>query len=166
MRRVAIEKVVVNIGVGEAGERLLKAEKVLEMLTGQKAVRTVSRGTNRDFGIRRGQPIGVKVTLRGGKAETFLRSALEIRNNRLPRYSFDPFGNFSFGIPDHTDFPGMKYDPEIGVYGMDVSVVLRRPGTRVSGRRVRPRRIPRRHRIGQDEGMEWARERLGLEVIE
>lgn len=136
------------------------------MLTGQKAARTVSRRTNRDFGIRKGQAIGAKVTLRGSKAEAFLRQALAIRNHRLPAYSFDPTGNFSFGIPDYTDFPGMKYDPEIGVYGMDISVVLRRPGARVARRRTRFRPVPARHAVQRREGIAWATAHLGLEVVE
>ncbi len=75
--------------------------------------------------------IGCKVTIRGKEAEEFVKKALWIRENRLAKYSFDPEGNFSFGIQDYTDFPGMKYDPEIGIFGLDVSVSLSRPGKRV-----------------------------------
>ena len=57
MREIRIDKVVVNIGVGEAGERLVKAQKVLEMVTGHKSVQTSSRTINRDWGIRKGMPI-------------------------------------------------------------------------------------------------------------
>ena len=73
MRDLHVEKVVVNIGVGEAGERLVKAEKVLEMVTGQKPVETISKTVNRDLGIRQGMPLGCKVTLRGDVAEDFVR---------------------------------------------------------------------------------------------
>ena len=127
MRDLHVEKVVVNMGVGEAGERLVKAEKVLEMVTGQKPVETISKTVNRDLGIRQGMPLGCKVTLRGDVAEDFVRKALVIREMRVPVYSFDPEGNMSFGISDYTDFEGMKYDPEIGIFGMDISIVLRRP---------------------------------------
>ncbi len=58
MRIIRVEKVVVNIGVGDAGEKLIKAEKVLNMLTDRKPVRTISKTTNRDLGIREGMPIG------------------------------------------------------------------------------------------------------------
>ena len=123
MREIHIEKVVVNIGVGEAGERLVKAQKVLEMVTGHKSVQTASRTINRDWGIRKGMPLGCKVTLRGDDATEFLKKALPIREMRVPAYSFDKEGNMSFGITDYTDFDGMKYDPEIGIYGMDTRVV-------------------------------------------
>jgi large subunit ribosomal protein L5 len=166
MREIRVEKVVVNIGVGEAGEKLVKAQKVLDLVTKQKSQQTLAHTAVRDWGVRRNMPIGAKVTLRGDAAEDFLKRALEIRSKKLPGYSFDPRGNFSFGIPDYTDFEGMKYDPEIGVFGMDVTVSLGRPGFRVAKRRVRPRRIPRRHRITRDEGIRFMHDRFATEVVE
>ena len=166
MRAISVEKVVVNIGVGEAGEKLLKAQKVLELVTGQKSVQTLSRSTIRDWGIRTNMPIGAKVTLRGPKAQDFLRKALTIRSNRLAAYSFDPHGNFSFGVPDYTDFEGMKYDPEIGVFGMDIAVALERPGFRITRRKIAARPIPRSHRISKGEGIEFIRSTYKVEVVE
>ncbi len=166
MRAISVEKVVVNIGVGEAGEKLLKAQKVLGLVTGQKAVQTLSRSTIRDWGIRRNMPIGARVTLRGDAAVQFLRKAIAIRSNRLAAYSFDPHGNFSFGIPDYTDFEGMKYDPEIGVFGMDISVALKRPGWRVAERKLAPRKIPKSHRITHEEGISFVRSTFNAEVVE
>lgn len=164
MRGLRIEKVVVNIGVGEAGDKLLKAQRVLEMLTGQKAVQTRSRRTIRDWGIRVGMPIGTKVTLRGERAEDFLRRALEVKDSRLPEFAFDPEGNFSFGVPDYTDFKGMKYDPEIGLFGMDINVVVQRPGYRVTKRRIARRSLPRRQRTTRAEVFQFMKERFNLEV--
>ncbi len=166
MREIRLEKAVVNIGVGDAGERLLKAEKVLQMVTKRKPVRTLAKTTNRDFGIRRGMEIGVKVTLRGKEAEEFVKTALWTRENRVAEYSFDPEGNFSFGVADYTDFPGMKYDPEIGIFGVDVSVSLSRPGKRVSRRRVLRRRVPTHHRITRREGVEYLRSKFNAEVVD
>src|SRR4030065_1880877 len=107
MRERRLHKAVVNIGVGDAGERLLKAEKVLKMVTGKKPVRTKSKTTNRDFGIRQGMQIGCKVTLRGKEAEEFVKKAFWVRENRIATYSFAPGGNFSLGAQGYTDFPGM-----------------------------------------------------------
>ena len=166
MRAPRIEKVVVNIGVGEAGERLVKAQKVIEMVTGQASVQTISKTINRDLGIRKGMPLGCKVTLRGGSAEEFLKKALNIREYRIPTYSFDKEGNMSFGISDYTDFEGMKYDPEIGIFGMDVNVVLRRGGNRITQRAVMKRRIPKKHRMQRDEAVVFMTEKFGLEVVE
>lgn len=166
MREIRIEKVAVNIGVGEAGEKLLKAQKVLELVTKQKATQTLSKRTIRDWGIRRSMSIGARVTLRGERAEQFLRDALSIRNNKLRAYSFDPQGNFSFGVSDYTDFTGMKYDPEIGVFGMDISVSLMRPGWRVKNRRILRGHIPAVHRISRREGIQFLRDKFGVEVVE
>lgn len=166
MRAPRIEKVVVNIGVGEAGERLNKAQKVLNMVTQQKPVITTAKVTNRDLGVRHGMPIGVKVTLRGDTAEGFLKKALSIRENRVAIYSFDPQGNLSFGISDYTDFEGMKYDPEIGIFGMDVNVVFQRPGYRVARRRIKARAVPREHRMTRDEAISFMKERYNVEVVE
>lgn len=165
MRDLHVSKVVVNIGVGEAGERLVKAEKVLEMVTGQKPVETISKTVNRDLGIRIGMPLGCKVTLRGEAAEDFIRKALPIREMRVPEYSFDQEGNMSFGISDYTDFEGMKYDPEIGIFGMDISVVLRRPGDRVTKRALLRRRVPKSHRVTREEAIAFMKENFEVEVV-
>ena len=165
MRDLHVEKVVVNIGVGEAGERLVKAEKVLEMVTGQKPVETTSKTINRDLGLRVGMPLGCKVTLRGEAAEEFVRKALPIREMRVPEYSFDKEGNMSFGISDYTDFEGMKYDPEIGIFGMDISVVLRRPGNRITQRALLRRRIPKSHRVTREEAIAFMKEKFEVEVV-
>jgi len=166
MREVVLDKVTVNVGVGEAGERLVKALKVLELITGQKPVKTISNTTNRDLGIRRGQDIGCKVTLRGKSADEFLKKAFWTRDNRIAGYSFDPNGNFSFGIPDHTDFEGMKYDPEIGIIGMDINVTLKRRGKRITQRKLLKRKVPSIHRVAKKEGIEFVRSKLNIEVVE
>ena len=80
-----ITKVTVNIGVGEGGARLQLAEKVLELLTGMKPVRTLAKSTNRELGTREGAPIGCKVTIRDlSNAESFLKDAFWVRENTLP----------------------------------------------------------------------------------
>jgi large subunit ribosomal protein L5 len=82
-----IEKVTVNIGVGEAGERLEKASKVIKNITGHKPIYTLSKTTNKDWAIRKRMPIGCKVTLRGDDAEKFLKKALKTRENKIADYS-------------------------------------------------------------------------------
>ncbi len=166
MRRIRIEKLVTNIGVGEAGERLIKAAQVLEMLTKRKPIQTISRTHNKDLGLRKGMPIGVKVTLRGKEAEEFFKQAMWVRQNQLAGYSFDHEGNCSFGITDYTDFPDMKYDPGIGIFGLSVSVVFSRPGKRVQLRRRGRHSIPRRHRTNTPDIKRFLRKEYEIEVIE
>ena len=167
MMAPSITKVTVNIGVGEGGQRLQLAEKVLEVLTGMKPVRTLATQTNRDLGTRRGAPIGCKVTIRGDdEIQKFLTDAFWVRQNNLPAYNFDSQGNLSFGISDYTDFPKQKYDPDIGIFGMDVNVVLERPGHRVSRRRQRSAKVARSHRVSRDECKQWIAENYELEIVE
>jgi large subunit ribosomal protein L5 len=161
-----IAKVTVNIGVGEAGEKLKKAESVLEGVTKQKPVQTLSKTTNKDWGLRKFMPIGCKVTLRRKAAETFLINALKIRENKISDYSFDDQGNFSFGVPDHTLFAGQKYDPNIGIFGMDICVTLEKPGYRIKHRRIDRRKIPQRHELNKEETMKFITETFNVEVVE
>ena len=111
-------------------------------------------------------PLGCKVTLRGETAENFLNQALSIRERRVPEYSFDKEGNMSFGISDYTDFEGMKYDPEIGIFGMDISVVLRRPGNRITQRALLRRRVPMKHCVDRDEAIQYMKDKFEVEVVQ
>ena len=137
MLRPRIEKVVVNLNVGKSGEPLEKANRVLKEITGQTPVKRKAKKTIRDFGIREGESIAVVVTLRKQKAIDFLKKVLPVVDNRVSRSSFDVRGNFAFGLKEHIEIPGVKYDPEIGIFGMDVCVTINRPGHRVKIRKKR-----------------------------
>ncbi len=165
-RAVRVLKAVINSGVGESGEARTKAEKVLRMVTGRKPVATRSHSTNRDFGIRKGQEIGAKVTLRGPAAVEFLTRAFEARDKQLDLESVDRNGNFSFGVADYTDFTGMKYDPAIGIRGMDVAVEVGRAGFRLRDRKIGARPIPRALRSTREETRAYLQSRFGLTILE
>ena len=165
-RAARVIKIVVNAGVGASGEPRTRAEKVLQMITHQKPVATRATSTNRDFGIRAGQEIGAKVTLRGAAAIDFLDRALDARDRQLDPESIDRSGNVTFGIADYTDFAGMKYDPQIGIRGMDVCVELGRLGWRVRERRIEPRPIPRRLRLTREESRAFLTEKFRVQFRE
>ena len=165
MRRIKIDKVVLNIGCGGDLEKIEKAKKLLEILTNQKPCITLSKKRS-TFGIAKGKPVGVKVTLRKKKAEDFLKIALEGVEKKLKASQFDEEGNFSFGIKEYIEIPGVKYVPEIGILGMDVCVTLKRAGYRIKYRRIEKRKIPKKHRIGKEEAMEWVKNKFGVEIIE
>ena len=116
------------------------------------------------FGVRKGAPIGTKVTLRGKQATDFVETAFGIVEKKLMGRAFDREGNFSFGIEEHTDFPGQSYDPQIGIYGMDVNVVLEKPGVRIARRRIAPRKLPSAQRVSREEAMAFVEEHYGMEV--
>ncbi|UCD14284.1 MAG: 50S ribosomal protein L5 [Thermoplasmatales archaeon] len=164
--KTGIAKVTVNIGVGEAGEKLKKAETVLKSLTGQKPIQTFSNTTSKDWGIRKKMPIGCKVTLRKKSANKFLIEALKTKENKIADYSFDDQGNLSFGIPDYTLFEGQKYDPNIGIFGMDISITIEKPGYRIKHRRIDRRKIPHRHQVTKEETITFMRDTFNVEVVE
>lgn len=164
MQALYIGKVVVHMGVGESGEKLTKAEDVIKRITGQKPVKTIAKRTLPAFGIRKGAPIGCKVTLRGKRADVFITTAFSIVQKKLAASQLDHQGNFSFGIEEHTDFPGMSYDPKIGIFGMDVNVGLERKGVRVGRRAIARRSLPSRQRVTPQETITFLKERYQVEV--
>jgi large subunit ribosomal protein L5 len=105
------------------------------------------------------------VTLRGDKAIEFLKKALETVDKKISKESFDEFGNFAFGIKEHLMMPGTKYDPEIGVFGMDIIVHLSKPGLRVKQRRYRKSRLGKNAIVTKEEAIEYVRKELGVEVV-
>ena len=165
MRTPIVEKVTVHMGVGESGQHLVNAEEILKSITGQGVVRCFAKRTLPAFAIKKNEPIGCKVTLRGQRAQGFLEIALGIVEKTLDKSQFDSLGNVSFGIEEHTDFPGMRYDPNIGVFGMDVTVVIKRPGERICKRRIATRKIPTDHRVTVEDAIAFLNGSYGVEVM-
>jgi len=164
MRELYVDKVVVHMGVGEGGDKLTRATDLVRQITGNTPVKSNAKKTNPTFGIRKGAPISCKVTLRGKKAGNFLETALKIIEKRLYQTQFDQQGNFSFGIEEHTDFPGMSYDPQVGIYGMDINVVLARKGVRISRRHKEQRKLPRKQQVTQEDSLAFLKSRYNVEV--
>jgi large subunit ribosomal protein L11e len=154
MRKIFIDKLVINICVGESGDKLTKAARVLEELAGQKPVYSVARLTVRTFGIRRNEKIAAHVTVRGQKAEEILTKGLQVLEFELKDRYFSSTGNFGFGIQEHIDL-GLKYDPSVGIYGMDFYVVLARPGFRTARKKRSASRVGVQHRITKDDAKKW-----------
>ncbi|NWF87025.1 50S ribosomal protein L5 [Candidatus Bathyarchaeota archaeon] len=165
MLRPKIAKVVINISVGKSGEPLEKATKVLKEITGQNPSKRKAKKTIRDFSIRKGEPIACIVTLRNEKALDFLKKVLPIIDNKLSKESFDEHGNFSFGIKEHIEIPGVKYDPDIGIFGMDICVSVSRPGYCVKNRCRKETSIGSKHVLTPEESMMFVKDALGVEIV-
>jgi large subunit ribosomal protein L5 len=163
MKQISLEKVVINIGVGKSGEPLERAKSALEELTSRKPTQCSAKNNVRDFGIHKGEPIGAKVTLRNTEALEFTKRIIESKSNKLQKSSFDNYGNISIGIREHIDIPGAKYNPDIGIFGMNVCISLSRPGYRILNKN-NPRKLGKKHRISKDESIEFFKN-LGVEMV-
>jgi large subunit ribosomal protein L5 len=163
MKEIRLEKVTVNMGVGADAAKLEKCKKIMRTLTGKTIVVT-STHKRSTFGVPKGKPIGAKTTLRGQEAIDFLKKVLQGVENRLKESQFDTNGNFSFGIHEYINIPGVRYDPDVGILGMDVAVTLTRPGFRVRKRRLRPGKVGKSHLITKEEAIEWTRKNLKVDV--
>ena len=127
-----LEKIVINMGVGEAKENakiLEAAVKDMEAITGQKAVTTKAKNAVANFKIREGMPIGCKVTLRGERMYEFLDKLVSIALPRVRDFrgvnpnAFDGRGNYALGIKEQIIFPEIEYDKVDKVRGMDIIFV-------------------------------------------
>ncbi|MFX0085864.1 MAG: 50S ribosomal protein L5 [Candidatus Hodarchaeota archaeon] len=164
MRKPRILKVSVNFAVGESGANLEKARELCQRITNQTPAEGKAKESVRGFGIRKHEPIAVFTTLRGELATDFLKKAFWAVEETISKDNFDNFGNLSFGLDEHLKLPEIKYDPKIGVHGFDTTVVLERPGFRAKRRRLRPKKIPNRHKITKEEGIAFFKHEFNLGV--
>lgn len=163
MREIRIEKVTLNIGCATDQDKIKRAQKLLQNLTDQKPVITLTQRRT-TFGTPKKNPIGVKITLRKDKAINFLKDALQAVDNELNERQINN-DNFSIGIKEYIDLPKANYDPEVGILGMDVCVTLERPGYNVKRRKNKKSKIGSKHLITKSEIIEWLKNKFGVNII-
>lgn len=161
MRRIKLDKVVLNLAVGNDEAKLVKAIKLLESITERKPIKTLARKRIAAWKLRPGLPIGCKVTLRGKKAQEILHRLLEGVEFKVDKGRFTDSG-FSFGIKEYIQVPSIPYQREIGIIGFDVSVAFTRPGARVAKKKIKAGKIPRRHRLTKQEIINYAKENFKI----
>merc|ERR1711965_150218 len=162
-RDVICDKLIINIAVGESGDRLTKAVRVLQQLSDQTPVENVARYTVRTFGIRRNEKIATHVTVRGDKALDLIERGLKITDYEISAKHFSDSGNFGFGVNEHIDL-GLKYDPATGIYGMDFYIVLKRAGFNVPKKKAKRGRMGVQHRVTKEDAMEWVRQTFNADI--
>ncbi len=165
MQEVRISKMVINIGSGSDEKQNAAARKLLELITGKKPADELSKKRRPAFKITKGQKIGAFVTLRGKDADDLLKRLLDAVDNRVKDTSITP-NSLSFGIKEYIDIRGIKYDPAIGMLGMNVNVAFRRRGTRVITRKRLASSIPKRHAVvAPDTIKELVKKNYNLEIL-
>ena len=132
MRIPKIEKIVLNMGIGDAKEHknwLTSGVEELTTISGQKAVVTLSKKAISNFKIREGDPVGIRVTLRSGKMYDFLDRFISVASPRIRDFrglsakGFDGRGNYNFGVTEQIIFPEIVYDKVNNIRGMNISIV-------------------------------------------
>ena len=166
MKNIRIEKVTLNIGAGKDQSKLDKGLALLNTITNTTPIKTTTHKRIQEWGLRPGLPIGCKVTLRREKANKILTRLLDAIECRLSKRQFDDNGNISFGIHEYIGIPGIKYDPKIGIMGLEVCITLERPGYRINRRKIQTRKIPAKHRISKNEAMQFMTNKFNVKVEE
>ncbi|MFC1769127.1 50S ribosomal protein L5 [Nanoarchaeota archaeon] len=166
MKEIRIEKVTINIGAGKDPNVLEKGTALIKNLTGIDPVKTYTNKRIPTWGLRPGLPIGCKLTLRGQKAIEILKRVLEANGRKLTEDNFDDQGNIAFGIKEYIDIPEIKYDPKIGIMGLQVCVTLSRPGFRIKRRSYMKRKIPKNHRISREDSIEHMKKNYAVTLGE
>jgi len=164
MKEIRLEKVVLNMGLGKSGDAIEIAKKALGQISGKKVNERPAKKAIRDWGVRKGEPIGAAVTIRGNDGKELLKRLLEAKGNKVNARSFDNTGNLSFGILEHIDIPGIKYDPKIGILGLDVNARLTRPGFNVRTRSKHKANVGKNHKITPTESKDYLIKEFGVVV--
>jgi large subunit ribosomal protein L5 len=164
MREIRIEKVTLNIGAGKDGTRLEKGIKLIKHLTGIDPVKTVTQKRIANWGIRPGLPIGCKLTIRNGLKNGLIIKMLGAKENGLKTTNFDENGSISFGVHEYIDIPGVEYNPDVGILGLQVCITLERPGYRVKKRRIKKGQLKKSHIIQKADAIEFMKKQFNVKI--
>ena len=161
MRKIKIEKIILNCGA--TGPDLEKSRKLLEILSGKKAQKIASTKRIPDFGVRPGLEVGTRITLRGEEALVLLKRLLGAVGNTIDEDSVAPNG-FSFGIKEYIEIPGIEYQRDIGIRGLNVAVSFIRPGVRVKRKKIKAGKLPKKQHVSPEEIIVYMKENFNTEI--
>ena len=163
MREIEIEKVILSVGA--LGGELDKGIKLIEVITGKKAVKTQAKKRIPSFSIRPGLEIGGKVTIRGEEKEKLLKRLLESIGNKIKKKQINN-QDFSFGIEEYIEIPEMEYQRDIGMRGLRVTVVFKRKGKRTELKKIKQGKIPQSHYTTKQEIISFLENKFKTEILE
>ncbi|MCX6707081.1 MAG: 50S ribosomal protein L5 [Candidatus Woesearchaeota archaeon] len=166
MTKIRVEKLTLNIGAGKDQVVLNKGVKLIKSITGIDPVKTVTQKRIPSWGLRPGLPIGCKITIRGQKAVELIKRLIDAKSYELSERCFDENGSVSFGILEYIDIKGVKYDPEIGIMGLQVCITLEKPGYRVKRRRIMRTAVSKSHRIIKKEAVDFMISEFNVKIGE
>jgi len=161
MRNIKIEKIVLS--VGGTAEELEKGVKLLKLITERNPAKMKSNKRIPAFGVRPKLEVGAVVTIRKNVNDV-LKRMLTAVENRLRQKQISE-NNFSFGIKEYIEIPGMEYQRDLGVMGLDVTVVFKRAGRRVRLRKIKPGKVPSRQRVTKEEIIKFMKDNFETEFI-
>lgn len=161
MRNIKMEKVVLS--VGGVADQLERGVKLLKLLTGKKPAKIKSKKRIPSFGVRPGLEVGAVVTIRDAKEE-LLKKLLSAVDNTLRKKQIGE-NSFSFGIKEYIEIPGTDYQRDIGILGIDVTVVFKRAGKRVRLRKIKRGKVPKRQIILKEEIIKFMEENFKTEFL-
>ncbi|MBX4211852.1 50S ribosomal protein L5 [Candidatus Pacearchaeota archaeon] len=148
MKEAFIEKIVLSVGGTE--DSLKRGVRLLQVISAMKPQILVSQKRIPDFDVSPGLEVGARVTIRGKEAIDLLRRLLGAVDNQIKKKQISE-NHFSFGISEYIEIPGMEYHRDIGIRGMNITVVFARPGLRVKRKKIKQGTIPKRQHISQEE---------------
>ena len=155
MRKISVEKVVISAGA--TGDTLIKAHKLLEIISGKKAQIIKSSKRIPDFDVRPGLEVGTRVTVRNEDAIILLKRLLSAIDNKLKKKSIAD-NHFSFGIAEYIEIPGIEYQRDIGIRGLNATVTFARPGLRVQRKKIKGSKVAKVQYVTQEEIMQFMTE--------
>jgi len=163
MREIKLEKVTLNCGTGTEKDKLEKSFRLLQIISGEKPIKIETKKRIPGFNVRPGLEIGCKVTIRKEKARELLKRLLEGIGNKLKKKQIIP-GSFAFGIKEYLQIPGIAYQRDIGMLGLEVCATLIRAGYNVKDRKIKRGKLPQRQRITKEETIKFIEDNFKVEI--
>ena len=161
MRDVIMEKVVLSIG--GSGDSLEKGFKLIKLLSGRNPAKMISTKRIPSLGVRPKLEVGAVVTVRKNLHD-FLKKMLTATDNTLKRKQISE-NSFSFGVKEYIEIPGIEYQRDIGIRGLDVTVTFKRAGKRIKLKKIKMGKVPKKQNVSKGEIIKFMEENFKTKFV-